>query len=182
VKLVALVLGILVIATTALLLHRRTPTAPESSREAPETQTAVVEPAAQARPVPTDARPGPIASNPRPQIQAVRPPSANQEQSVRALERAFARRSTRDANLFARFERAGVTAPPQAEELIRMDKAGATAPALEAFVRDAFPPDVRMRLVAVDWIHRRMPAAPPSPAPPNPGAMRTPGWISTKRP
>jgi hypothetical protein len=182
VRLGALVLGILVIATTALLLHRRTATAPTSSGEPPETQTAVAEPAAAARPGPADARPATSASTPRPQLQAVRPPPPNQEQSVRALERAFARRSTRDANLFARFERAGVTAPPQAEELIRMDKAGATAPALEAFVRDAFPPDVRMRLVAVDWIHRRMPAAPPSPARPTPGAMRAPGWISTKRP
>jgi hypothetical protein len=164
------------------LIRGRVPAAPVTAAAPISTPTAAPGPEPVSAPA---VRPPDAAPSPAPTVRGSaleRPARAgDQERSLRALEGAFARRSAREATLFARFERAGLMAPSQAEELVRMDQAGSPAPALEAFVRESFPADIRVRLVAIEWIRGRTMAA-PAPSVPEAGAVQTPGWISSKRP
>jgi hypothetical protein len=87
-------------------------------------------------------------------------PAAPPNSQLEAMRQAMKRFTPRDLALYAQFHRMGVEAPPETKTLIERRRAGATVAELEAYVRDAFPEDARVRLVATQWIRSGAPLTP----------------------
>jgi hypothetical protein len=150
-------LSLLVVAAAALtaglifLIWPRS--APEAEAEAePVSPPVAAEPSA-----PGAAQPQPAALAP---AQAAAPAAPDAPVAVvdglpnrpGPLAGSKARLTPHDLSLYARFQRMGVAAPPETKTLIDRRKAGATVADMEAYVREAFPKDARVRVVATQWI------------------------------
>ena len=68
------------------------------------------------------------------------------------IRESMQRLNPHDLSLYVRFQRLGVAPPSETKALIDRRRAGATAAELEAYVREAFPKDPRVQLVATQWI------------------------------
>ena len=111
---------------------------------APQPQPAALPPAQPPAPVVTD---GPEAAAARANAPA---PLAGRHMD--GMRESTGRLPPHDLSLYAGFRRMGVAPPPETKALIELRKAGATVAELEAYVREAFPKDPRVHLVATRWI------------------------------
>jgi len=176
-------LSLLVLAAAALiaglifLIWPRSPTEAEAKAEAAGPLEAE-EDAPPAEPERAAVPPPPAAAD----LVAGRPATVGAEanasgslarRQMEGIRDGMRRLTPHELSIYVRFQQMGVAPPPETKTLIERRKAGATAAELEAYVREAFPRDARVRLVATQWIR----AAPPAVAAPSRQAVPSPEAI-----
>lgn len=159
-------LSLLVLSAAALsaglifLIWPRSPPEAEATAEAPVVageQPTPAEPERAAVPPPAAAQP--IAGQPETVGARANAPAPLASRQMEGIRDGMRRLTPHELSIYARFQQMGVAPPPETKTLIERRKAGATAAELEAYVREAFPADARVRLVATQWIRSAPPSA-----------------------